>query len=57
MEIPSLITVRGAYLYLMGLLLALALLFALYIVAALFGFAPGPQELVPGGANWLAAVP
>lgn len=53
MELPSLITVEGAYWYFIGLLLVIAFGFALYIVAGLFGLVPGPQELVPGVANWL----
>ncbi|MFC5970938.1 hypothetical protein ACFPYI_06290 [Halomarina salina] len=47
MEIPSLITIQGAYDYFMVLLLLIALFFAAYIAAAYLGFLPGPSELVP----------
>ncbi|MFD1512736.1 hypothetical protein [Halomarina rubra] len=51
MQLPSLITVEGAYWYFITLLLAIAFGFALYIAAGVLGLVPGPQELVPGGAS------
>lgn len=47
MQIPSLITIQGAYDYFMALLLLIALGFALYIAGSYFGVLPGPSELVP----------
>lgn len=48
MELPSIITVHGLYQYFIGLLLAITLAFALYIVLGYFGLVPGPEELVSG---------
>lgn len=38
MNFPRLTTVGGAYLYLMGLLLALAVIFGVLFIAIYFGF-------------------
>ena len=40
MNLPSLMTVEGAYQYLMGLLVLLVLLFGLYFGAVYTGFGP-----------------
>lgn len=47
MELPRLTTVEGAYEYLMGLLLLLALLLAAYVAALYVGVVPAPTELMP----------
>ena len=57
MNIPSLITIQGAYDYFMALLLLLAFGLALYIAAAYFGYVPGPSELVPQLVAPMAAPP
>ena len=47
MQIPSLITIQGAYDYFLALLLLIAFALALYIAGSYFGILPSPSELVP----------
>lgn len=48
MNVPSLTTIDGMYDYLMGLLLAIALVIAVYLVAVYVGVAPDYSDIVPG---------
>lgn len=48
MEVPQLTTIHGAYVYLMGTILVIAAMFALYLVAVYVGLVPGPPELTSG---------
>lgn len=47
MAFPRLTTVEGAYNYLMGVLLLLALLLTAYVAAVYVGVVPAPPELLP----------
>lgn len=52
MEVPPLTSVEGAYWYLIGLILVLALASTLYIAGIVVGVLPDPSSLfslIPGG--------
>lgn len=44
MEVPSPMSIHGAYFYLMTTIMAIAAVFAVYIVAVYIGIAPAPQQ-------------
>ena len=46
MEFPPLASVEGAYWYLIGLILIMALVSLLYLLGAILGFLPDPTGLV-----------
>lgn len=46
MEVPPLASTEGAYWYLIGLILALALVSLVYLVGAILGYLPDPTGLV-----------
>lgn len=46
MEVPPLASVEGAYWYLIGLILLLALVSLVYLLGAILGYLPDPTRLV-----------
>lgn len=46
MELPALASVEGAYWYLIGVILLLALVSAVYLLGALAGYLPDPTRLL-----------
>lgn len=44
MELPSPMSIHGAYVYLMATIMATAAVFAVYAIAVYIGVAPAPQQ-------------